>query len=98
MNKCCVLLFATLVSADAFLITDIIDWRAYKSKHGKHYKNVEDDVHHFRIFVDQKHKIDEHNQHVEHGIATFRMGLNKYSDLKHKDYLTLLNGYDSSEE
>ncbi|XP_055297310.1 procathepsin L-like [Sitodiplosis mosellana] len=44
-------------------------------------------MHHFQVFVDHKHKIDEHNLHYENGIVPFKMGLNKYSDLTHEEFV-----------
>lgn len=85
-----------LAISDAFIISDIEAWREFKRKHGKHYESLEDDVHHFRIFVDHKNKIEEHNQHFVNGIAFFKMGLNKYSDIKHEDFVKRMNGYDNT--
>lgn len=41
-----------------------------------------------------KHKINEHNQHFENGIVSFKMGLNHLSDMKHEDYVEIMNSHD----
>ncbi|XP_055307808.1 cathepsin L-like, partial [Sitodiplosis mosellana] len=95
MEKSCMFLFSILVLSDAFLLSDIIDWNSFKEEHSKHYDSLADEIHHFRIFVEHKHQIDEHNLHYENGIAHFKMGLNKYSDLSHEDILKMRHGYRS---
>lgn len=50
-------------------------------------------MHHFRIFVEHKYKIEEHNQQFENGMHSFKMGYNKYSDMKHEDFVSAMNGY-----
>lgn len=97
MNKCFVLVLTMFVVSDAFSISDIIDWIAYKGKYEKHYNSIKDELNHFRIFIDNKHKINEHNQQSAdgNGITTFRMGYNKYSDMKNKDFVSQMNGHDN---
>lgn len=65
-----------------------------QKKYSKHYDTPADEMHRFHIFVDHKRKIDEHNLHHENGIASFKMGLNKYSDLSYEEFIEMMNGYD----
>lgn len=44
------------------------------------------------IWLEHKHKIEEHNQQYENGIVSFRMDLNKYSDMKHDEFVSRMNG------
>lgn len=85
MKKKILLFCAAVVFCNASLTPDQEDWKAYKKEHRKHYDCLEDDKRHFRIFVDQKSKIIEHNQKFEDGIETFRMGLNQFSDMDNED-------------
>lgn len=55
-------------------------------------------MHRFRIFVDHKYNIEEHNQQFDNGIVSFKMGLNKYSDVKHEDFVARMNGHISHQE
>lgn len=50
------------------------------------------------IWLEHKHKIEEHNQQHENGIMSFRMGFNNYSDVKHADFATMMNGYNTMHE
>lgn len=67
-------------------------------EHSKHYDTLADEVHHFRIFIDNKYKIAEHNLHDNNGVASFKMSLNKYSDLSSDEFFETMNGYNSDEE
>lgn len=44
------------------------------------------------IWLENKHKITEHNQQYDNGIVSFRMDLNKYSDLSHTETFSKLKG------
>lgn len=61
-------------------------------KHSKNYKSIEDDLLHMMIWLENKQKIDEHNQQYENGIETFRMDLNKHSDLSHHEFASKMTG------
>ncbi|XP_055303331.1 procathepsin L-like [Sitodiplosis mosellana] len=92
MRKRLVMFISVLVVSDATLMSDVHDWNSFKAEHSKHYDSLADEIHHFRIFVEHKHQIDEHNLHYENGIAHFKMGLNKYSDLRPEDFIDMMNG------
>lgn len=44
------------------------------------------------IWLQHKHQVDEHNKNHENGIASFRMALNKYSDLNHHEFVSKMTG------
>lgn len=45
-----------------------------------------------KIFLENKQKIEKHNKEHKDGKVSFEMGLNKYSDLSHAEYMSQLNG------
>lgn len=61
----------------------------------KQYATHAEENHRFRIFVDHKHKIAEHNRQYENGMVSFQMGLNRYSDMSQDEFRSRLNGYKS---
>lgn len=62
-------------------------------KHLKKFPNPLEDLRRFKIFIENKHKIDEHNKLYDKGINTYKMGLNEFSDLLHDEFMAHLNGF-----
>lgn len=68
-----------------------------QANYSKHYASFEDEMQRFQIFVEHKYKIAEHNLHHDNGVESFRMGLNKYSDLTSEEFFDTMNGYIADE-
>lgn len=49
-----------------------------------------------KIFLENKRKIAQHNQQYEMGKVSFKLGLNKYADLLHQEFIATMNGYNRS--
>lgn len=49
-----------------------------------------------KIFLENKRKIAEHNQQYELGKVTYKLGLNKYADLLHQEFVATMNGFNRS--
>lgn len=45
-----------------------------------------------RVFLKNKREIDEHNAQYDRGLTTFKMGLNKFSDLTNDEFNAQMNG------
>lgn len=58
----------------------------------KRYGNFAEDARRMQIYLNNKNTIDQHNQLFRSGRATFEMGLNKYSDLSHPEFVAQMNG------
>lgn len=69
-----------------------------QKENSKQYNSPADEMRHFHIFVDHKNKITEHNLRHENGLASFRMGLNEYSDLSHEEFTARMNTYRFNKE
>lgn len=63
-----------------------------QSKHSKIYETPVEEMHRYRNFIDQKHHVDAHNLHYNNGVASFKMGLNKFSDLTHDEFVGMVHG------
>lgn len=44
------------------------------------------------IFLQNKHKIEEHNGKHSQGLVSFKMGVNKFSDLTHEEFNAQMKG------
>lgn len=98
MNNRFVLFCAILSFCDAFSKFDLLDWKAYKNEHGKHYENDADDEYHFRLFIQTRKEVIEHNERFEKGIESYTMGLNELSDMNFEDFLQQRSFIDESDE
>lgn len=66
-------------------------------KYHKKYQNETEEKIHIEIFLKNKHKIEEHNEKHANGSVTFKMALNKFSDLTPDELKAQLNGIKASD-
>ncbi|KAJ4717005.1 Cysteine proteinase [Melia azedarach] len=57
-------------------------FESWMSKHGKNYKNMEEKLHRFEIFVDNLKHIDKRNKEI----SSYWLGLNDFADLTHEEF------------
>ncbi|XP_031628991.1 cathepsin L1-like [Contarinia nasturtii] len=91
-----VVFIGLIAISHAITILEIREWFAYKAKHLKKYSNHVDESNRLQIFLENKLKIIKHNLRFEEGLTTYKMGLNKYSDLSHKEFVFQMNGLKES--
>ncbi|XP_046977842.1 cathepsin L-like [Vanessa cardui] len=84
-----------VVVADTF--TDLIkeEWNAFKLRHKKSYEDQTEDKFRMKIFAENKLYIEKHNRRFESGQETYRLGVNKYADMLHHEFVTM-NEFNSS--
>lgn len=61
-------------------------------KYGKSYQNETEDKIRMEIFLKNKHKVEEHNEKHAKGSVSFKMGLNKFSDLSPEEVNAQMKG------
>lgn len=69
------------------------EWNEFKLKYNKTYADKSEDNYRFKIFLNSKHKIAKHNQRQANGLHSYTLGLNKYADLTHQEFVRTMNGY-----
>uniref|UniRef100_A0A1L8DPC9 cathepsin L n=1 Tax=Nyssomyia neivai TaxID=330878 RepID=A0A1L8DPC9_9DIPT len=91
-------LLAVIATTQAVSFFDLAleEWKAFKAEHSKAYRDAHEDKMRFEIFKDNKHKIARHNQRYEDGKVTYKLGLNKYADLLHHEFVAKLNGFNKT--
>lgn len=67
-----------------------------QSKYSKTYQDETEENHRMAVFLENKNKIAEHNELFDKGLVTYKMGLNKYSDLTADEFRSRMNGYKMS--
>uniref|UniRef100_A0A0C9PTJ9 Cp1_0 protein n=1 Tax=Fopius arisanus TaxID=64838 RepID=A0A0C9PTJ9_9HYME len=94
-----VLIFVALFAyASAVSFSDLVkeEWFAYKMEHKKHYSNEVEERFRLKIFNENKLKIAKHNQLYAAGKVSFKMAVNKYSDMLHNEFRETMNGYNNT--
>lgn len=64
--------------------------------HKKQYQSETEERFRMKIFMDNAHKIAKHNKLYAQGLVPFKLGLNKYSDMLHHEFVHTLNGFNKS--
>ncbi|KAH8307750.1 hypothetical protein KR044_012242, partial [Drosophila immigrans] len=76
-------------------------FNAFKLKHHKVYKDVSEELKRLQIFVENKKLIESHNKRYAAGEESYKMGVNKFSDMSPEEFqrlvLTSLNPADSQD-
>ncbi|CAH0720283.1 unnamed protein product, partial [Brenthis ino] len=68
------------------------EWKAFKLEHNKSYINEEKERVAMKVFAKNKYNVAKHNQLYERGEVSFRLGINKFSDMTLKQFARI-NGY-----
>jgi len=67
-------------------------WALFKRVHEKQYSSVEEESARRTIWEANLAKIRKHNIEADLGIHTYTMGMNKYGDLTHEEFVKQMNG------
>ncbi|XP_067004458.2 cathepsin L [Anabrus simplex] len=70
------------------------EWNTYKLEHGKRYSNPREEQLRMEIFMENKMKIAKHNEKFEKGEVSYKMGLNQYGDMTHKEFVSMMTSPD----
>ncbi|XP_031779205.1 crustapain isoform X1 [Nasonia vitripennis] len=56
------------------------EWEQYKIKFNKKYANPEEEQRRYKIYLDTKKKVEEHNVKYNNGEVSFSLGINHFAD------------------
>ena len=81
------LVFANSAKISAGIFKEVIDeeWESFKLKHQKSY-DVTQDGFRMRIFMENKHRIAQHNILYHQNKTSYKMKMNKYGDLLEHEF------------
>lgn len=74
---CCVAVASATVSDE---------FRAFKTKYSKAYRNEAENAHRMKAFADNLRKIAKHNKETAEGKHTYTLGVNKFADLTEAEW------------
>ncbi|XP_047531292.1 cathepsin L-like [Vanessa atalanta] len=81
------LVVVSVVGADSFVDLIREEWNAFKLKHKKSYENETEDRFRMKIYAENKLKMAKHNRRFERGEVTYRLGVNKFADKLHHEFV-----------
>lgn len=64
--------------------------------HRKQYESETEEKFRMKIFMENAHKVAKHNKLYAQGLVPFKLGINKYSDMLHHEFVHTLNGFNKS--
>ncbi|KAK7605218.1 hypothetical protein V9T40_007076 [Parthenolecanium corni] len=89
------ILLALVAATQAVSFIDLVreEWSIFKLHYSKKYDNNVEDGFRMKIYMDNKHKIYEHNKLYEQGLVSFKMEMNHFGDMLHHEFIRTMNGY-----
>jgi len=97
--KVLIVLAAFVAAACAARLTDAEikpQWEEFKAMHGKTYENEVEEAFRMKIFKENTIRIAKHNARFDKGEVTFKVGINKFSDMHTHEVAEKLNGFKSA--
>jgi len=82
--------FVFLCCAALTSAATIDEFRAFKTKFNKAYKNDAEDEYRMKVFSDNLEKISRHNDEAANGLHTFTLGINQFADLTLEEWRSTL--------
>lgn len=65
----------------------------FQVTHKKQYESETEERFRMKIFMENAHKVAKHNKLYAQGLVSFKLGVNKYSDMLNHEFVHTLNGY-----
>ncbi|XP_074111599.1 cathepsin L [Cotesia typhae] len=82
----------------AISVYDLVkeEWNTFKIQHKKQYENDVEEGFRMKIYMDNKHKIAQHNAKYEKGLVSYKLAINKFGDMLHHDFIRMMNGFNKT--
>lgn len=92
------LLVTALAVVQAVSFFDLIteEWDTFKITHKKAYESKVEENFRMKIFMENKRRIAVHNRNYELKKVSYKLGMNKYGDMLHHEFISTLNGFNKS--
>ncbi|KAE8574109.1 cathepsin L isoform X1 [Halyomorpha halys] len=71
-------------------------WNTFKLSHEKKYENLSEERYRRSVYLENKLKIDLHNQRYEKGLVSYKLEINHFGDLTHDEFRTTMNRLNAS--
>ncbi|CAH1109543.1 unnamed protein product [Psylliodes chrysocephalus] len=96
--KLLLLFVAFFVGTQAVSFFDLVqeEWTSFKVTHQKQYDSATEERFRMKIFMENSHKVAKHNKLYAMGLVSYKLGMNKYADLLHSEFVQALNGFNKT--
>ncbi|XP_063906825.1 procathepsin L-like [Zophobas morio] len=90
-----ILLAICVVGSQAVSFSKLVkeQWATYKLTYNKQYQSEIEERFRMKIFMENSHQIAQHNKLYAQGLVTYEMGINKYSDMLHQEFIQIMNSF-----
>lgn len=91
-------LLALATIGHAFNLNEVLkdEFATFKLEHKKTYDDELTERFRFKIYMENRHKIAKHNQLHAAGKVSYKLGLNKYGDMLHTEFVQTMNGFNNT--
>jgi len=89
----CLTLFLYSAQAVSFLNLVLEEWQTWKLTHSKTFDSHMEETFRFKIYLQNKAKVEKHNSQARQGKHSYTLKMNKYGDLLNHEFRAMLNGY-----
>lgn len=72
------------------------EWEAFKTKYGRNYSSAVEELFRFKIFSENSLFIAQHNTKYANGLVSHMLGMNRFGDMLHHEFVNMTNGYKRS--
>ncbi|KAJ8935489.1 hypothetical protein NQ314_012781 [Rhamnusium bicolor] len=66
--------------------------------HKKQYDSETEERFRMKIFMENSHKVAKHNKLYAKGLVSYKLGINKYADMLHHEFVQTLNGFNKTKK
>jgi len=67
-------------------------WQNFKLEHDKTYAHATEELVRKQVFMENLKKIEMHNYLHSKGLKSYTLGVNKYADMEHSEFVKMMNG------
>ncbi|KAG7156493.1 Cathepsin L-like 2 [Homarus americanus] len=84
-----------VMGATAASITSLVhdEWELFKLEYNKQYNTDVEEQFRMKIFMDNKHKVLEHNKHFAQNMTSFKLKLNHLGDMLRQEIISSMTGF-----
>ncbi|KAG9509975.1 Cathepsin L, partial [Fragariocoptes setiger] len=69
------------------------EWESFKTTYNKTYSSPSEEKYRFKIFLDNRLKIAQHNKRAADGQHTYTLAHNQFTDMESSEIVRIMNGY-----
>jgi cathepsin L len=69
------------------------EWETFKLTYGKQYADPHEEAFRMKVYLENRHRIAQHNRRQANGLKSYTLGMNKYGDIMHHEFTKTMNGY-----